>query len=101
MSTRALITGIAVLLLATGTAHADDGWTAHRTCTVYKNFDESTDSRIFVSGKTVTVTLELSDLLELQKNIPILKRCTAFWQCVADREAGKVKHCYENDKRWR
>jgi hypothetical protein len=85
------LTGIAALFLVTGAAHADTGWILHRTCTVYKDFDESTDN----------VTLELNDLLELQKFIPILKKCTAFWQCVADREAGKVKHCYENDKRWR
>jgi len=30
-----------------------------------------------------------------------LKKCIAFWWCVTDREAGKVKHCYENDRRWR
>jgi hypothetical protein len=29
------------------------------------------------------------------------KKCDRFWQCVADRDAGKVKHCYENDRRWR
>jgi hypothetical protein len=30
-----------------------------------------------------------------------LKKCIAFWRCVTDREAGKVKHCYENDRRWK
>jgi hypothetical protein len=48
-----------------------------------------------------TITLTLEDVLELQKHLPLLKKCNAFWQCVADRDAGKVKHCYENDRRWR
>ena len=26
---------------------------------------------------------------------------TVRFQCLQDRENGKVKHCYENDKRWR
>jgi hypothetical protein len=29
------------------------------------------------------------------------KKFNAFEKCVADREAGKVKHCYENDRKWR
>jgi hypothetical protein len=79
---------IIAMLLTTGTAHADD-WHLHRTCIVIKIFDDS------------IVYLELKDIQELQKYIPDLKKCTAFWQCVADREAGKVKHCYENDRRWK
>jgi hypothetical protein len=30
-----------------------------------------------------------------------IKKCDAWLQCLADRGRGKVKHCYENDKRWR
>ena len=67
-------------------AHAE--WRLHRTCTVY-----STDEN--------TTMLSLEDALEIQKFIPDLRKCDAFWKCVEDREAGKVKHCYENDKRWR
>jgi hypothetical protein len=51
--------------------------------------------------KTVSVRLSLEDLLELQKHIRLLKQCAAFHQCLNDRADGKVKHCYENDKRWR
>jgi hypothetical protein len=25
----------------------------------------------------------------------------AFTKCIDDRQAGKVKHCYANDRRWR
>ena len=41
------------------------------------------------------------DIPDILKGIKELKKCAAFWQCVADRDAGKVKHCYENDRRWR
>jgi len=30
-----------------------------------------------------------------------IKKCKAFYQCLEDRDRGKVKHCYENDRRWR
>src|SRR5215475_12597073 len=29
------------------------------------------------------------------------EKCKAFYQCLEDRDRGKVKHCYENDRRWR
>jgi hypothetical protein len=70
-------------------AHAEEKWQLHRTCSVINT--KGDDGGI----------LELDDVLQLQKFIPALKKCSAFWQCVADREAGKVKHCYENDRRWR
>jgi hypothetical protein len=45
--------------------------------------------------------LRLDDVRELEKLLPHLKRCSAFWQCIEDRDNGKVRHCYENDRRWR
>jgi hypothetical protein len=45
--------------------------------------------------------VDLNDIRKLQKHIPDLKKCEAFYKCLADRDAGKVKHCYENDRRWR
>jgi hypothetical protein len=45
--------------------------------------------------------LKLKEVLELQKTIRDLKACEAWSQCLEDRAAGKVKHCYENDRRWR
>jgi hypothetical protein len=35
------------------------------------------------------------------RNSRLYKACAAYWRCLDDRDAGKVKHCYENDKRWR
>jgi hypothetical protein len=59
-----LLSGIAALFLATGAAHATDyGW-----------------EREFCLRKGELPPQEL-------------KKCIAFWRCVSDREAGKVKHC--------
>jgi hypothetical protein len=35
------------------------------------------------------------------RNSRLYKACAAYQRCLDDRDAGKVKHCYENDKRWR
>jgi len=51
------------------------------------------------SGKTIVI--EPEDIPDIEKGVRELKRCKAFLQCLQDREKGKVKHCYENDKRWR
>jgi hypothetical protein len=126
---KALLTGIAALFLATGTAHADatKQWQEDRSCGVWKLFVSDADdpglptnidttkwqknpgslrtfgghNEVAISEASVTVTLGLDDLLELQKFLPTLKKCVAFWKCVEDRQAGKVKHCYANDRRWR
>jgi hypothetical protein len=111
-----LLTSVAALLLSTWAAQADDRkWeSSFRRCQVWKTFThKSGDARPGLAlgdqdevwlddGKEdATVTLNLEDILELQKHLPLLKKCNAFWQCVNDRDAGKVKHCYENDRRWR
>jgi len=85
-----LLVAIAALSIAS-TAHAEESrsWRLHRTCTVIPNDLDAIND------------LTLEDVLAIQKFIPDLRKCTAFWKCVADREAGKVKHCYENDKKWR
>jgi hypothetical protein len=90
MKKLALAAVLACLALAATNAHAadDEKWRLHRTCTV-------------INMKGADDTLELDDVLQLQKFIPALKKCTAFWQCVEDRDNGKVKNCYENDRRWR
>jgi hypothetical protein len=116
------LTSISALLLATGAAHADKlpheqydmqkHWQGDwRRCWAIKNFSSIDPNRnevfgeneeVWFKGKNdIAVTLSLEDVLELQKQLPLLKRCTAFYQCVADREEGKVKHCYANDRRWR
>jgi hypothetical protein len=112
MRTKVFLTSIAALFLATGTAHADDRkWeSSFRRCQVWKTFAENSArpgvifgnaDEVWVDQGIATISLDLADILELQKHLPLLKKCNAFWQCVNDRDAGKVKHCYENDRRWR
>lgn len=48
-----------------------------------------------------TIVIEQDEIGDLEKAIQLIKKCKAFFQCTADRDAGKVKHCYENDRRWR
>jgi len=113
---RTFLTGIAVLFLATGTAHAespDTRWTASfHSCTINKTFAfhsktvvDSTlygeNGEVHADNGSATVSLRLEDVLAIQNELKVLKKCEAFYQCVVDREAGKVKHCYEKDKRWR
>ena len=43
----------------------------------------------------------LKDIPTIMENIRNLKRHCAWLQCLDDRAAGKVKHCYANDRRWR
>jgi len=90
--TRATLIAAALLSIAS-TAHAEEpsrSWRLHRTCIVYP------------AGANPEVNdLTLEDALAIQKLIPGLRKCEAFAKCVADREAGKVKHCYANDRRWR
>jgi hypothetical protein len=41
-----------------------------------------------------TISLDLEELLKVQKFIPLLRDCEKFSQCLSDRDEGKVKHCY-------
>jgi hypothetical protein len=116
MKKRLFTVSVAALLLATGTAHADDRKleSSFRRCQVWKNFTHKAgDARPGLAlgdqdevwlddGKEdATVTLNLEDILELQKHLPLLRKCKTFWKCTEDRDAGKVKHCYKDDRRWR
>jgi hypothetical protein len=103
-----LLAGVAALVLATGTAHAE-GWEIDcRRDRIYKEFPKSDTPGVWTSegedGSTFAA-IERKELDEIAKAIAEarreFKKCDRFWQCVADRDAGKVKHCYENDRRWR
>ena len=48
-----------------------------------------------------SIVIEPEEIPDILKAIRVVKKCTAFLQCLEDREAGKVKHCYSNDRRWR
>jgi hypothetical protein len=56
-----------------------------------------------ISGSTVHISYdELRNLMkDLPRLMPAIKACDAYSKCLQEREAGKVKHCYQNDRRWR
>jgi hypothetical protein len=152
-----LLTGVTVLFLATGTAHAADTIEVCRqrfqagelqpgdeigacfaratknTCDGLDGSDAqvcsdwvdtlawSTDCRhgwitkrftaetmqvnppVEIIGEFARITYD--ELRKLLKDLPritrALKACDAYRKCLDDRDTGKVKHCYENDRRWR
>jgi hypothetical protein len=98
------LSSIAALFLATGAAHADvktdiDGypkpvrtWIAHiHSCSIYRP----------ASDEPATDVISWDEIPQVMRALRELKQCAAFHQCISDRNAGKVKHCYEHDKRWR
>jgi hypothetical protein len=98
--------------LATGAAHAgdnpDNGWQPDcRHGWIIKEFasDPSDLSPPPVSVAGPFARISYGELRQLLKDIPRITReiraCEAYRKCTADRYAGKVKHCYENDPRWR
>jgi hypothetical protein len=107
MSTRALLAGIAALLLMIGAAHADsEKWEASfRQCHIQKWFSkEELDGATTAWARETpggTIVIRVEEIPDLLKAIREIKKCKAFYQCLEDRDAGKVKHCYENDRRWR
>jgi hypothetical protein len=106
-----LLTGIAALFLATGAAHAeekfdDSWWTDCRHGWITKEFRAELmqdNPPIEITDTSVRITYD--ELRKLLKDLPritrALKACDAYNKCLDDRDAGKVKHCYENDRRWR
>jgi hypothetical protein len=52
-----------------------------------------------------TVRISYDELRKLVKELPFIlrkvKACDAYRKCLDDRDTGKVKHCYANDRRWR
>jgi hypothetical protein len=99
---KVLIAGVAVLLMTTGTAHAEKKWeTDWHRCMLEKFVTEETELNVL----KWTITPE--DIPNIERELKELKRCDAFYTCVAERDGyvkpkGKrPKHCYANDRRWR
>jgi hypothetical protein len=104
---RFLLASVAVLALA-GTAHAE--WeTDCRHGWISKNFGEIDKDlppvEIVTSNGDTSLRISYDELKKLVKELPAIlrnvKACDAWMKCLSDRDAGKVKHCYYNDRRWR
>jgi hypothetical protein len=99
ISRHAVLVGLSVLaatgLLLVGCRH---GW-------ITKEFEEieGDNPPIEIIGTSVRITYD--ELRKLVKELPFIlrkvKACDAYRKCLDDRDTGKVKHCYENDRRWR
>jgi hypothetical protein len=104
MRTKLFLTSIAALLLATGTAHksaqagyfGENRWVANCRYDIIEKRRPQDDEH---PDWLMVITPE--DLPVLEREIKELKKCVLFTKCLKDRDDGKVKHCYENDIRWR
>ena len=109
MRTKLFLAGVAALFLTTGAAHADvktdiDGypkpvrtWIAHiHSCSIYRPARDANGNE-----EPATDVTSWDEIPEVLRALRELKQCAAFHQCISDRNAGKVKHCYTNDRRWR
>jgi hypothetical protein len=81
-------------------------WTDCRNGWITKGFEKEemeTEPPVEISNTSVTITYD--ELRKLVKELPFIlrkiKACDVYRKCLSDREAGKVKHCYANDRRWR
>jgi hypothetical protein len=77
-----------------GTTAAEMAQAQHPSIVIIRRHDDTTIVRI-----------TWDELRKLLKDLPgiliLFKACDAYRKCLDDREAGKVKHCYRNDRRWR
>jgi len=96
------LVGIAVLLLATGAAHAQydpsTTWKVGRSCEIYKVLpgNAAADAGTMIDG-----IIWPDDVPRVLEAIKEQKRCMTWFKCLDDRADGKVKHCYSNDRQWR
>jgi hypothetical protein len=112
-----IVCSIAALFLATGTApaNATERYQLHTDCrheqiTMYFDPKKPDDygQPVELSGDDESgyaVVISYDAFRKLLKDLPIairaFKACDAYRKCLDDRDAGKVKRCYENDRRWR
>jgi len=102
------LTSVAALFLATGTApsaYAEEPqlglfWLKDDPSGHWENQRQDCSLIWIAKDKEDGPVLGLKEILELQKEIPRLKQCEAWHKCLEDRDKGKVKHCYERDRRW-
>ena len=109
---RIFIAGIAALFLATGAAHAQ--WRTdppmrtdcrHGQLEMYFKADDAPNTEVLRDEDSVTVRIDYDAFRKIVKDLPTAVRafeaCEAYRKCLDDRDTGKVKHCYYNDRRWR
>jgi hypothetical protein len=103
---RKLALAALTLAVTTQANAAEPRWEADcRHGWIAKDFEEIDEDGpiVIIDGTRVRITHD--EVRKLAKDLPLIlrqiKACDAFTQCLSDRDAGKVKHCYWNDRRWR
>jgi hypothetical protein len=85
----------AVLALVPTAAPAATEWEANfRRCEIDKWFTRGEDAYEFNAEGRILVTITPKDIVAIERGTAVLKRCSKFWACVRDRDAGRRKHCY-------
>ena len=78
-------------LLLTTSAHAveeEATWSvSFRKCAIDRSLSDLDKQLSFFA-------IEPRDIPALERGIVVLKRCKIFWECVARRDEGKVRHCF-------
>jgi hypothetical protein len=87
-------------------AQAEEQWWTdcrHGWITKQMKMGDEDGPPVEITDTSVRITYD--ELRKLLKDLPritrALKACDAYRKCLDDQEAGKVKHCYANDRRWR
>ena len=100
-----LLFSISALLLALpSVANADqEKWEgSFRQCHISKWFSKDELAEIgWQRDSGQTIVIKQDEIGDLEKALQLIKKCKAFYKCLDDRDAGKVKRCNENDRRWR
>jgi hypothetical protein len=93
-----------LLLAFPSVANADhEKWEGNfRQCHIRKWFSKEELAEIgWQRDSGQTIVIKQDEIGDLEKALQLIKKCKAFYKCLDDREAGKVKRCNENDRRWR
>jgi hypothetical protein len=92
-----------LFVLIGASAQADEKWEGDfRQCHIRKWFSVEELAEIGWQRDTgQTIVIEENEIGDLEKAMQLIKKCKAFQKCLGERNAGKVKHCYYNDRRWR
>jgi len=92
---RKLLLPAAVLALTLTPALAATEWEANfRRCEMDKWFYRNVDAYEFTAEGSLLVSITPDDIPAIEKGLAVLKRCSKFWTCVAERNIGRRKHCY-------
>jgi hypothetical protein len=99
-----LISVPALLLALQSAASADhEKWEGNfRQCHISKWFSKEELAEIgWQRDSGQTIVIKQDEIGDIEKALQLIKKCKAFFKCLDDREAGRVKRCNANDRRWR